>query len=112
MTPLTPTLQSEIARDLQMKRAHRLVAMAIERGDLVRPDTCEACGDAPESSRSGTTQIQGHHHRGYDRPLEVEWLCQKCHTNRHKEQRHPPEPDPLGCILEGGTIGTGKRFGK
>lgn len=50
------------------------VANAIKRGDLVRMP-CEVCGD-PNS--------QGHH-KDYDKPLDVMWLCQQHHTDWHRE---------------------------
>lgn len=62
----------------QQTRARRMVHNAIRRGDLVRPDACSRCG------RTGTTAdgrafVHAHHHLGYDFPLEIEWLCGRCH---------------------------------
>jgi len=59
-------------------RAHAAVAMAISSGKLVRPDVCSRCGKAG--------RIEGHH-EDYSKPLEVVWLCARCHKARHTEIR-------------------------
>ena len=45
----------------------------IKRGKVIRKP-CEACGE--EKSEG--------HHEDYSKPLEVKWLCRKCHLNHHK----------------------------
>ncbi len=54
--------------------AHNVVERAVNRGELVRPDSCPECGSGG--------RIEGHH-ADYDRPLDVEWLCQACHSQKH-----------------------------
>ncbi|WP_448120505.1 hypothetical protein [Pseudomonas veronii] len=66
-------------RDPLKTRAHGKVRDAILSGNLVRPSICEKCGDEPGAGVDGRSLIQGHHHKGYDRPLDVEWLCARCH---------------------------------
>ena len=60
------------------EKAGRLVRDAVRRGDLVRPKICEKCGLPGSVSKDGRMTIQGHH-KDYSRPLDVEWLCAKCH---------------------------------
>jgi hypothetical protein len=60
--------------DKRRSRAHNAVSYAIRKGDLIR-SCCERCGN-PKSVA---------HHDDYDKPLEVTWLCQPCHKQRHKE---------------------------
>lgn len=67
-------------RLMQRRAAYRLVRAALVRGDLVRPDQCSCCGLAPRRGRDGRSLIQAHHHAGYDRPLDVQWLCVDCHA--------------------------------
>jgi ribosomal protein S27AE len=59
--------------EAKKRRAHQLVSIALKAGTLIRKP-CEQCGD-PESI--------AHHHKGYDFPLEVEWLCRHHHTIAH-----------------------------
>ena len=54
--------------------AHVAVCNAVRDGRLTRPDTCTKCGS--------TTKIQGHH-PDYSKPLDVVWLCYRCHMNEH-----------------------------
>jgi excinuclease UvrABC ATPase subunit len=42
----------------------------------VAPGRCETCG--------GADKLEAHH-EDYRRPLEVTWLCTRCHGNRHRE---------------------------
>ena len=58
------------------KSAHAKVAYAVRTGKLIRPSQCANC--------QKECKPQGHHHKGYEKPLEVVWLCQQCHTARHK----------------------------
>ena len=62
------------AEDSRRQVAHSAVSRAIRNGALVR-QPCTRCGE--EKSLA--------HHEDYDKPLEVMWLCQPCHKQRHKE---------------------------
>jgi len=56
--------------------AQAKVCKAIINGTIVRKDECEKCGS--------TIMIEAHH-EDYSKPLDILWLCKKCHSNRHKE---------------------------
>lgn len=60
--------------------ARRIVRSAIERGDLIRPDTCKWCGKNPGKARDGRSLIQAHH-ADYSKPLEIEFICVQCHRD-------------------------------
>jgi hypothetical protein len=53
--------------------AHRAVFIALRAGKLMQED-CQQCG-------KHKTQA---HHEDYLEPLQVIWLCKKCHTKLHK----------------------------
>jgi len=60
--------------DKRRTKCHNAVTRAIQSGKLIR-QPCIKCGN--EKSLA--------HHEDYDKPLEVMWLCQPCHKQRHKE---------------------------
>ena len=60
--------------DKRRDACHNAVSRAIKNGNLVR-QPCIRCGN--EKSLA--------HHEDYDKPLDVMWLCQPCHKQRHKE---------------------------
>jgi hypothetical protein len=62
------------AEDSRRVLAHSSVARAIRRGELIRQPCCR-CGSEKTVA----------HHEDYEKPLEVVWLCQPCHKQRHKE---------------------------
>lgn len=62
--------------------AQNMVEYAVRIGRLIRPDACEQCGKNG-TFKDGRTAIQAHH-SDYNKPLEVIWLCQKCHHEWHK----------------------------
>lgn len=53
---------------------HSAVANALRSGALTRSPCCR-CGEVKSLA----------HHENYDEPLNVVWLCQPCHKERHKE---------------------------
>lgn len=62
--------------------ARRAVRNAIVSGRLVPPDACPKCG-ANAKRRDGVRAIQAHHANGYERPLDIVWLCASCHRHEH-----------------------------
>ena len=63
----------------ETRSAHQAVRQAVETGVLTRPDACEECG------RECRPQA---HHDDYAKPLDVAWLCVRCHQRLHaNEQR-------------------------
>ena len=57
--------------------ARTLFSNAVRDGKIQAQKICSRCGAEP---------AQGHH-ENYDSPLQVIWLCSKCHALRHKEMR-------------------------
>lgn len=84
------------------QKAYRLVRSAIESGTLVRPDSCNRCGQSPPKARDGRSRIHAHHH-DYSRPLDVEWICAKCHRDE------TPLPVVMGAPAFGDSNGMRKR---
>lgn len=60
------------------------VFAAIAKGKLV-PLPCEVCGD-DEKDKNGVRKCVAHHD-DYSKPLNVRWLCRKCHHKWHKENK-------------------------
>ena len=58
------------------RRARNLLAKAVRRGELVRPQCCAECGAGGRITA---------HHPDYSKPLEVEWLCTRCHGKKHQQ---------------------------
>lgn len=63
------------------KAARQRIYVAISRGTLVRPDECSLCGKTAAT-------IHAHHYLGYDRPLDVQWLCVSCHAHEEPPNHH------------------------
>ena len=68
---------------MEQAKAHAAVAKAVADGRLWRPSKCSKC------RKKG--KIHGHH-RDYTKPLDVVWLCPRCHGAEHKGTRKPREP--------------------
>ena len=66
------------AEDLRRQVAHSRVSRAIRNGTLTRKPCCQ-CAETKSLA----------HHEDYDKPLDVMWLCQPCHKQRHKEMKTP-----------------------
>lgn len=62
------------SEDKRRQKAHSSVYSAVKSGALIRQPCCR-CGEQKTVA----------HHEDYDKPLDVVWLCQPCHKQRHKE---------------------------
>lgn len=67
-------------RDPAKRAARSAVEAALNDGTLVKPNDCSRCHQPTPSRR-----LHGHHHRGYDYPLDVQWLCTLCHGTEHRK---------------------------
>lgn len=74
-------------------RAQNLLEEAIERGIIARKHQCESCGSTG-AFKDGRTAIQAHHD-DYNKPLDVRWLCQKCHHEWHKTNKPIPRREVM-----------------
>lgn len=51
------------------------VYYAIKKGELIKPENCSICNEK--------SKLDGHH-VDYSKPLNVLWVCRKCHKAIHK----------------------------
>lgn len=70
-------------RDLEKQIAREELGKAIRRGEVKKPSNCERCRGTFAAKR-----IHGHH-TNYEKPLDVQWLCQDCHFAAHGKARRP-----------------------
>ena len=61
------------------KLAQVALKNAVDAGKIERPDTCEECGASCKTPHG--------HHEDYSKPLEVSWLCCKCHSKLMKRRK-------------------------
>lgn len=73
-TRVTASGRAYAKRHPEKRNAKNAVQWAIKKGLLTRPDECTVC------EKQG--QVEGHH-EDYAKPLQVIWLCRKCHVARH-----------------------------
>ncbi len=62
--------------------AQRKIRNEIRRGRIIKPTYCEVCGVE--------SLVQGHH-EDYSKPLQVIWMCSKCHVYHHQKYRFHAE---------------------
>lgn len=67
-----------VSLNQQKRKAHLEVRYALKYGRMTRPDTCSDCG------KSCTPDA---HHADYSKPLEVKWVCRRCHMDIHVLER-------------------------
>jgi len=65
--------------------AQNLLERAIKKGIVIRKTHCEICLEV-KIFKNGRTGIQAHH-SDYNKPLDVMWLCQKCHHQWDKQNK-------------------------
>lgn len=83
--------------------AQNILEVAIRKGIIKRKTHCEACNDTG-TFKNGRTKIQAHH-PDYNKPLDVLWLCQKCHHKWHKENNvieKEINEEPAEFVITGG----------
>lgn len=76
--------------EAELRRIRGGVNNAIRTGKLVRLDYCEECG------HDGSECVIHAHHDNYCRPLDVRFLCSRCHRawHRHNDPILPHRPLP------------------
>ena len=67
--------QRYVEKNREKRVAKNNLNHALSIGRVERPTKCSACGD-------DTFTLHGHH-KDYNKPLEVEWLCPLCHNKTH-----------------------------
>lgn len=59
-----------------------IVRRAIKAGHVQRKEACEVCG--------GESLKLDAHHCDYNKPLDLMWLCRKCHIDWHRRNQAVP----------------------
>jgi uncharacterized protein with PIN domain len=76
-------INARLKKNKQSKegRARSILGAAVRSGFLIRPVNCQRC--------HGNERVIQAHHQDYDKPLDVVWLCSKCHGDTHTNKRKP-----------------------
>ncbi len=63
------------AKNPEKSRARALVGYAVKSGKIQK-----------QPCKCGETKVQAHHH-DYSKPLDVQWMCFKCHREEGHDQK-------------------------
>lgn len=64
--------------DPDKQRARWKLQRAVRTGKVQKPKNCESCGVEVEKDKMAG------HHEDYGRPLDVHWLCPRCHGKHRR----------------------------
>lgn len=67
----------------QEKQAAKAEVMKALRAGRIARQPCASCGATSKAS-DGRSLVQAHHD-DYAKPLQVRWLCQRCHHSEHQK---------------------------
>lgn len=77
--------KNDILNLKKRRYVRQMLSRAITKKEIVRPDTCTLCSVFCNPVA---------HHKDYGKPLEIDWLCQKCHGLVHRKD-HPWNPNNI-----------------
>lgn len=63
--------------NIEKTRASWLLHYYVKKGKIKKPDKCEICG---------TKCLINGHHKDYSKPLDVNWVCHRCHKAIHDKR--------------------------
>lgn len=63
-----------VEKHKQKQNARQLLNWHLKNGKIKKPNKCEECDNKKVEA----------HHEDYSKPLDVIWLCRKCHSKKHK----------------------------
>jgi len=68
---------------VEARKIKWIVRSSLVKG-LIEKKPCEKCGEKKSEA----------HHEDYNKPLDIVWLCKRCHKQRHQQIRRETE-NPL-----------------
>ncbi len=77
-------------------KAQTILNNALRDKKIIKPDTCSVCNCA--------TRIYGHH-EDYSKPLEVMWMCQRCHKLHHIKETIMAKTSTMKSTTKAPTAG-------
>ncbi len=103
---LSPSARKRAEHMDRKAAAHRATKRAIDAGVLVRASHCECCrGPGRARGPAGSARQSIHaHHPDYSKPLEVEWLCHKCHFRVHADAKRTGLPLSALALRAAGVL--------
>lgn len=72
--------------------AVKIVSQALKTGKLVKPKSCEDC-------KNDDSNLEAHH-TDYAKPLDVVWLCSRCHKEADKKRRLQEQSEGFSTRIE------------
>jgi hypothetical protein len=67
--------------DAAAERVREKVRRAVASGEIIRPDRCQGCRLREDKAKP--ERKLSAHHDDHEKPLDVQWLCPRCHSRRH-----------------------------
>lgn len=76
---------SDLPKIQREKANARAYANVYQRRGILKPKACERCGEKRAQK----------HHDDYSKPLQVRWMCRRCHLALHRQQEASNDAHPL-----------------